>query len=227
MKRSKKLFSWLGKTWVWVSLTLLALLLCLDIELKWFLIPCESKETVEACNRIILTISYSYIAAAIFHFIVNYCPQKSREKIMTPYTESKVRRVIELLRQCKDVVKTFDLSNDYEDRNAYVKRFSEAKLITDMAPFCTEKSQLVLLSELRSKIYDIIVILLLHENQLTEEQLQFIIDVENSRFIREDIRANEEMCDEKDKNQNEIGESIFDLNEKAYRLRKSIEKNTF
>lgn len=68
-----KLFS---KTIVWVIFAFIAIGLCLDIEYKWLLIPCCYEENAEATNRIILALSYSYIAVAIFHFFVNYCPRK-------------------------------------------------------------------------------------------------------------------------------------------------------
>ena len=58
----------------WAYLAALALFLCIDIEFEWILIHSCSTINGNAVNNIILGLSYSYIAAAIFHYIVVFLP---------------------------------------------------------------------------------------------------------------------------------------------------------
>ena len=64
----------------WAYLAVLALFLCIDIEFEWILMHCCSTINGKAVNNIILALSYSYIAAAIFHYIVVFLPYKKKKK---------------------------------------------------------------------------------------------------------------------------------------------------
>ena len=71
----------------WGLLAILAFILCINIEFKWLLIPllCDNAANANAVNKIILALSYSYIAAAIFHWVVNVLPHKKRKKNIYPF----------------------------------------------------------------------------------------------------------------------------------------------
>ena len=53
------MYEFFTNAYVWGTMAVISLLVCLDIEYQWFLIPSESLEMAQATNRI------------------HYCPRKS------------------------------------------------------------------------------------------------------------------------------------------------------
>lgn len=212
------MYRFLSKTYVWSAISLVAMIICLDIEYQWIVIPCESLAVAEATNRIVLALSYSYIAATFFHFVVNYCPYRMRQRDIVPLLNYNLWLLKEKIRQSYIVaLPPFDISGKVYNRQEYVQRFSSIDLYEDYA-FCKGKSKLEHLYELRIDINELITRLFAYREYLSEDVFSFLNDVATSNYITNDIISNNEMCNESYKNQEIIGNSIFDLQEKAIHL---------
>lgn len=214
----------LSKPYIWITLAFFSILLCLDIEFCWFLIPCSSEQTAEIWNRIILTLSYSYISAVIFHVIVNYLPYKVKQKTMAPYIQRKMKQLKDLLHQAKlSVISPFDFNRDESNynRERYVELFSKTNL-TEGAFFDSGKKKTTYLQEIRENVDYTIDQLLTYRDLLTDDQLSFINHIAKSPFITQKLYANdEEGCPEEYKNQKEIGECIYDIYGEVKRMIKN------
>lgn len=208
----------------WTVLAIIALALCLNIEFRWFLVPCSNEQAADTWNKIILTLSYSYISAVIFHVIVNYLPYKVKQKTMAPYIQRKMKQLKDLLHQAKlSVISPFDFSCEESkyNRESYIELFSQANL-TEGTFFDTSKKKTTYLQEIRENVDYTIDQLLAYRDLLTDEQLSFINRIAKSPFITQKLYANdEEGCPGEYKNQKEIGECIFDIYDEARRMIKN------
>lgn len=207
----KKIINCFSKTYIWFSLALIALILCIDIELQWFVVPCNSNAI--AINRIILALSYSYIAATIFHILVNYLPQKKRRETIKPLINSKFKTLTELFRLCKlTVTPPFDFSNKVYTKEEYCQLFSHNDLYEDYA-FCKGQKKHERLENLRSQIIGTATILLSYREYLKDEQFDYLIKVMYSTFISFGVYPYNEESNNYYCNQDEVGACIFDLYE--------------
>lgn len=200
-----------------MTLVIIALLVCIDIEFKLLLIPIKSEHIAETINKIVLALSYSYIAAAIFHFMVIYYPHKKRQRTIAPFLENNLLRLKEKIRQCYMVVLPPFIIGKVYDRDEYKSYFSNTNLYENYI-FTGGKSKLNRLQLLRSEIKELIFQLLTYQDYLDDETFNFLKEVAISNYITNDIVPNNEMCNDSSKNQDIIGESIFDLQEKAKKL---------
>ena len=177
------------------------------------MIPCESTETAHTVNQIVLALSYSYIAAAIFHFVTIFCPHKKRLQDISPLLEYNLLCLKDKIRLCYLVtLPPYDLRQKKYDKIEYVKRFTFENLYQDYA-FDKGKSKQDKLHSLRKEINDIINLLMAYREYLKDDAFQFLNDISTSFFMTNDIIPND--IEYKNNNQEQIGESIFDLYEKS------------
>lgn len=175
----------------------------------------------------VVNMSYGFVSAAIFYFVVNYCPFMMREKALAPYLHHKMYHLRELLRLCKmSVVSPFDLNTanydgtskpfreDESDRERYVEIF-EGKNLCENYEFSKTKSILDALEGFRGEIDRIISDLLQYQEYMSSEDFAFVVEVAKSYFMCSSIVPNSERVTTSDANQKEMGECIFDLYEKA------------
>ncbi len=210
-----KIIKFLSCTFVWGFLAVVTFLICIYIE-------CASDPTqgvISAFKRIVLAISYSYVAAAMFHFLVNYCPYKVRQKELSMLFSNKLWRIGESLRQCNEsVLNPFEIREKQLSKEDYVDLFSK-KDFSEFYPFSKNKSIMDRFSELRSEIENNTNYLLSYSDYLTDEQFRFVNTIISSRFIRE------ELCSEDNKynNQKAIGQSVFELYELYLKMKSNLQ----
>lgn len=202
---------------IWGLITITAMILCADIELKLLLIPCCSEYLATAVNHIVLALSYSYIAAAIFHYVVNVIPYNKRKHMIEPYLRSQIWRIQDKIRLCKETVTPFTSVFGIEySKKEFSQKFADANLFEDYY-LGNGKSKLMQLDEIRESIIDISVNVLSYREFLDDKYFQYINKVVNSSFISNgiypcpDVDMKERIS--YDSNQYEIGECIYDLYE--------------
>ena len=99
-------------------LMLLSLWTILAVQLHWLPLvgSCLCKETAQAINNALLTLSYSYIAAFVFYLLTNVLPTKHRKDKLGPIIKWKVSK---MSRSIHDILLEFargtKLSHDVHD----------------------------------------------------------------------------------------------------------------
>jgi len=209
-------------SWGWLFLAVVALLLCLDIEFKVVLFSCNSIETEQATNRIVLAILYSYIAAAIFHYIVNILPFIRRKKSITPFIRSQLWSIKEKLRLCKQVVlPVFDFDNKKYTKEEYSNIFSNFNLY-ECSIFDKKKTKLDELKELRLIIIGGVNVILAYREYIGDDLFNFLNEVLDSEFVSNGIDPfpdiEGDIRYDYNSNQQIVGECIYDLNEKVKKV---------
>lgn len=201
-----------------VCVSCILLIVCIDIEYKILLFPCNSNQIAKATNNIILALSYSYIAAVFFHYFVNYRPFKVRQEAMTPLIIYKLLQTREYIRQSKNVViNPYSFQTHEYVKEEYIKHFNNCDLF-EKTFFGENKTKLRKINELKNNISINIDVLLSYNEYLTDSQFTLVNDIASSIFLQNEIIPNNAECNEDMKNQDVIGESIFDLYEKTKAL---------
>ena len=93
-------------------------------------------------------------------------------------------------------------------------KFTSVDLYEDYI-FTKGKSKLESLTLLRTDINDLITRLLTYREYLDENTLSFLNEVATSNYITNNIIPNNNVCGKSYNNQEIIGDSIFDLQEKV------------
>ena len=193
-------------------------MLCIDIEFQWWVIPCKSSVSAKVINKIILALSYSYIAATFFHIIVNVIPYLKRKNSIEPVLRSRLLRIGENLRLCKfEVLPHFYFNKEYI-REEFSKKFSETDL-REKSIFNNYSSKLDHLMDLRFKIIVDVNDILTYKDYLDDDWFSLINEIQNSEFIKNKIEPFPDV-EFKDRvgcecNQSRVGECIFDLYERV------------
>ncbi len=203
--------------WLWADLALLALLLCVNIEFEVFLAPCMSDAYASATNDLVLNLSYSYIAAAIFHLMVNVLPHERRKFVIEPMLRHSKFRLNEYLRLSKESIIPFaNVLNKYYNRVEYAQEFEKANLhINGKRKGCSILDDL---ERLRLEIKDTANLMLSYREYMEEEDFNLVAKVLKSIFVVQGIYAYPDV-EEIDRNgyygtnQYEVGECIYDLYE--------------
>ena len=205
--------------WGWAYLAFLALLLCISVESRCFLFTIESSTLANAINNIILALSYSYIAAAIFHCIVIVIPFRRRKKVMAQYLNNQLFVIRENLRLCKLEIIPFEaLCSNKVTKKQFVSIFSKQNIYTKS--LITKRfSKLSRFNELRISIINTLNIILAYREYIDDGFFDLLNSILNSEFIRNGIDPSPGVS-LKDKigyndNQASIGECIYDLYERV------------
>ena len=203
------------KKWGWALLAILALLISFDIEFEWVLIACNHATIV---NKIVLALSYSYIAAALFHLIVNVLPYLKRKKAIKPFIRTQLWSIKDNLRLCKELVLPLSCLDDKKyKREEYCKIFTSSNLYENSF-INNGKTKLTILKELRTDIKDKLMVILAYREYIKDDLFEFVNTVLDSELIRNSINPYPDIDGNKRfdyaGNQQNVGECIYDLNEK-------------
>lgn len=204
---------------IWWILAFIAFFICLDIEFKILLIPSNSYKTAETVNRIILALSYSYIAAALFHLVVNVLPNKKKRDMVKSYIHSCFWKVAENLRLCKEIVlPPIGVQKVYYSKEEYCRIFSKCNL-HDMCYIANNMTKSEYLKEKRDNIKEALDAIRSYSDYLCHEELSLLNDMQTSSLIVNGIDAYPDVkppirCQYVG-NQDEIGAEIYDLYEKT------------
>lgn len=193
------------------GIALLVLILCLDIEFEWMLIPCIFPKRVEVINKIVLAISYSYISAVLFYFVVTDIPFRRRKRSITPLLRNLLFKIEDQLRNCKEVVCPLSFAKP-NNREEFCEQFSKSNL-RESSFLNKDVSKISVLKEHRAKIIENLHILLAYREYLDDDVFQELNEMSRSEFIRNGIILLPDFACEPT-NQKEVGECIYDLHEK-------------
>lgn len=201
------------REWGWGLLALFAFLLCLDIEFKKFIISCNNCNS-NAFNNVVLALSYSYIAAALFHLIVNVIPFRKRKITITSFLRTQLFSIKERLRSCKTIINPFEFKK--VSREEFCKKFSNENLHEKYA-FDNSKTKYKRLEELRFEVLDGVNVMLTYREYFDDDLFVLLNEILNSEFIINGIIPFPDV-EEKDRigyedNQSAIGSCIYDLYE--------------
>ena len=201
------------------GIALLVLILCLDIEFEWMLIPCIFPQKVEVINKIVLAISYSYISAVLFYFVVSDIPFKRRKRSITPLLRYLLFMIEDQLRNCMEVVYPLSFTKP-KNREDFCEGFSKSDL-RESSFLNKDKSKFSVLKEHRAKIIENLHILLAYREYLDDDVFQELNEILRSEFIRKGVILPPDVEDVSSidfsiapTNQKEVGECIYDLYEK-------------
>lgn len=175
----------------------------------------------EEINEIILNLSYSYLAAYMFYIVMNWLPGLRRKSIVKSYTKYHLLKIREHISICTNSQHLYALSGrksyagyaPYQSREEFIAEFGEAQLLN-----------LDIIESSRVKIKQLVDSILIFVEYLSEEELENLLKVKESLFLKESIRpieyADEEQKTEIPNNQRDMAESIYHI----YELIKVIEK---
>lgn len=197
-------------------LFIISIILCILIETDSGFILCKSKTLAKTTNKIMLTISYGYIASSVFHFFVNVSPRKYEKYLMEGWVRKILCTIREDLRLTKAlVINPFSFQGEPNDKESYLKIFCNFNFEETPAPFNNRVTAIEKLNEYRHILNNNISLLLHFRGFLSEEQTEFVAYVAKSNFLTDFLRPHRDGCSFYNSNQEQIGSSIYDLYEKA------------
>lgn len=195
-----------NKTLVFINV--IALFLCLLIVAIDY--GCVSRSVVTCLvAKVFFPLLLSFIAASIFYLMVNYREYKRRQNVIKPIIRNNIKKLVELLRQIKEIPIAFMLEQDCS-REEYIRRFSQFDF-NSAHPFKANATIEDDLNVLREKLNLVIRNILIYHEFMQEKQLDCVIDISNSLFLNELMVFNYEKCPEEYKNQDQMGACIYDL----------------
>jgi hypothetical protein len=207
---------------------ILAIASCVPIFIidftKWRPIATPDFINAKAVNGDIISLSFSYLAAAIFYLVLNYIPERPRRKASRAYIELQLRDIQEYLRQLVEFVPTLfsferkkytieTLAEAYEQLDFYNKPFGKLTLHEYVESY---RANISSISDSLMSSYS---------QYMTYHEIEYIETILDSYFIRNKLVPmdfsipNKDQCKYADAfgvNQREYGESIY----KIYHFRK-------
>lgn len=223
-------FSKLIRGWIpvlrWTTVIVILLILCVNVEFEFLLLPCCPKEIADTINKIVLALLYSLIAAVIFHLFVNVLPHNRRKNILIPLLNNNLFSIIETIRLCKEGIIPFASVNGKKYNKAdYAQKFDNTNFY-EKTIIGRARSKLEYYEELRKGIIKKAHLTLSYREYLNDEQFVFLQNVLDSLFITQGINAHPDLEPEErigyESNQYEIGECIFDLYESSKKIINNI-----
>lgn len=181
--------------------------------------PFGFAEKAQEINTIIVNLSYSLLAATIFHVVINFLPEYYRNKIMHKKINLNLERIKYLTQQCiRDIeLYSFNFNNKIPTRESFIKQFS-SKDLTQPCDYLT------ILKRNNLEINSLIDFLLIIQEFLSNKEIYTLFKMKDSLFLTTPISPKDYIQDEYGKqietpnNQEKIAESIYNI----YELIKTI-----
>lgn len=183
--------------------------------------PFGSSNRHEAINEILLNLSYSYLAAMLFHIVMVYIPGLQRKIIFRRQIECAFAEIRICIGQCVSGVYMYDLrtiSQSSVSRRRFVKEFCEKNLTSPC-------DYLDLLNKNVIKISSQIGFLITLKEYLTDKELNILLKTKASVLLTEPLRPTDYIVDEHgvkhelpNSNQARMGKSIHEI----YKLYKQL-----
>lgn len=198
--------------WLFVGGIALSLIVMLEVT-SWRPLGYISKH--EEVNRIILTVSYSLFASCLFYMFNDLIPSYRRNNTAKKYIRKELFKVGEQLRLLVDI-NPFSFCKTKLSREKFVQEFANLDL-SEKSHFDTSKTKYQILIDKKQYIEQICKYLLSsYAPYMNQKQLELIISILGSKFIVDTIRIRDFSIEKEfiysyPNNQEEIGESIFDL----------------
>lgn len=174
-------------------------------------------------NEIILNLSYSYLAAYIFYIVMNWLPSLKRRTIIKSYLKYHKSRIRELMTICINIQHPFSsLGREKKPYIGYKAQQSREEFLKEF--YEKELTHLKLLESSRVQIKTLVDSALFFQEFLSEKELDNLLIIKNSPFLKESVRpieyTDDEYRTEIPNNQRKMARSIYDI----YELIKAIEK---
>lgn len=205
---------WLG---TFVSIALIIILRFTD----WRPIVCEP-ELADGGNFTLESLSFSYLAAAIFYILNEYIPQRRKNKVYADHIKRQIISIKEYIRQIVYSIEPFKMDENKYTLQTFAKTFADKDLKTklmdgqtDLESYINKRRELVetLCDQLLSS----------YGNVMSYKEINYINTILKSDFICNqlvpiDFNVPEQYISSYPNNQRTIGNSIFNL----YELGKDI-----
>lgn len=214
MDKFMKHLWWIGTC---VSIALIIILRFTD----WRPIVCEP-EVADGGNFTLESLSFSYLAAAIFYLLNEYIPQRRKNEVYAAHIERQIISIKEYIRQIVASIEPFKMDENKYTLQTFAKTFADKDLKTklmdgqtDLESYINKRRELVetLCDQLLSS----------YGNVMSYKEINYINTILKSDFVRNrlepiDFNVPEQYISSYPNNQQTIGNSIF----KLYELGKDI-----
>ena len=182
--------------------------------------PFGLAEKAQEINTIIVNLSYSLLAATIFHVVINYLPEYFRNKIMREKINLNLERIKYLIQQCVSDIDlySFHFNIKIPSKEIFIKQFSNK----DLTPPC---DYLTLLKRNNLEINSLIDFLLIISEFLSDDEIRTLFKIKDSLFLTTPIDPKDYIQNEygtqieTPNNQEKIAESIYDIYELIKKLK--------
>lgn len=166
-------------------------------------------------NEIIVNISYSYIAATIFYFVMDYLPNLHRKKIMRRKILLYLSKIKQMVEQCIKSINMYNFiqPNQILSKKDFIKQFSSKNL----TPLC---DYLIILQRKKIELNLLVNFLLTIQNFLSDKEFYNLLKISESLFLTQQIHPTDYIETDKGEklecpgsNQKEIANSIYEIYE--------------
>ena len=165
-------------------------------------------------NELILNLSYSYLAAMIFHIIMVVIPNVRRRKIMRRKIDYYLHKVKELIMQCVTNLHMYDLD---EARKNNITKEQFVREFTDLDLYKYKVYWDILIKN-REKINFLIEIVLGMQEHLSDDEVNKLLLIRDMSFLAKPICPRDLIEDDNgniletpSNNQYEIADSIYTI----------------
>lgn len=170
-----------------IIITLLCIYSIGYIELDWFL-HIGVSENYYKINKVILNLSYSYLAGLIFYVLTSYCPYIVKRNKMRVTISEKIKRIIGRLNEsAKSVFPIQEYNNLNLTEDNLVQQFSSVSIsmhCNNTYAYCVYKmSVLNYLKSQRDNIIKIIDGILVYKEYLSANQLKTIENIKDCNYF--------------------------------------------
>ena len=165
-------------------------------------------------NYTLETLSFSYLAGAIFYFLNDYLPQIRRHKEYANYITRQIKFIKENIRLIVESIEHFKMDKKY-NKNLFCSVFKKTDLSSSFMGGSTTKEEYI---NKKKKSIEVTCEQLLgnYGNYLNDRDLKFVNSIENSYFIQNklnsiDFNIPKDLLSSYPNNQEEFGDSIFEI----------------
>ena len=183
--------------------------------------PLGTADKYEEVNNVIVNLSYSYLAATIFHIVMIVLPELRRKKIMRNKIRSYFSRMKSAIKISITHIHLYSLElKDYKilPKEEFLVKFCSKNL----NPPC---DYLDLLKQARTKINLLIESLLTIQEYLSDKEINKLMKIKDSLFLTEEIYPKDYIINADglplelpNNNQKEMAESIYCIYELINKL---------
>lgn len=197
----------------WIGALCCSVLIFIIRFTDWRFIPCDSNME-DKYNYTLETLSFSYLAGAIFYFLNDYLPQIRRQKEYANYITRQIKFIKENIRLIVESIEPFKMDKKY-NKNHFCSVFKGTDLSSSFMGGPTTKEEYI---NKKKKSIEATCEQLLgnYGNYLNDRDLKFVNSIENSYFIQNklnsiDFNIPKELLSSYPNNQEEFGDSIFEI----------------
>jgi len=179
-----------------IILNLAGIYIILSVGLKVFpkVSISWSKLFVSNINSVLLSISYSFLAATIFYLLINYLPRLEKKKRFQPVVKRDIDKIhsmfIRMINAMASQTEKYEEIPDYEQFKALMATTSPDQKYPHTQGLITEASFLKTFLYLKAESKEIISHIHLFKEYVPVEIISLLEDLNSSRFFKEVVFLN-------------------------------------